>query len=1184
MSVEWWLAKLSALIHDPPWKYWLVTGLSKRWCSEDRLRELNLTGVPVRELSAHEVDSLCIAANFGVRWTELEGLKSVIAGADRKASALDRVLSGLIPRGIHANRLVNVFRPKWSVDVGEYREGYASNFMKLIRDLANEVRGSVSSREEALKYIYMLLYVGMEKLWRDASNHLNAPLADSRSPTHTIFDHLHTTALSVNSVATGEWVVIMLSIPGIQGFISKGRKTRDFWAGSWILSLITWKLIEDLVDKFGPDIVVSPSLTVNPFFISYLRSKGLVKGSGNAIRRSIPDILLIDDWPSQPVMPASNIVLLLPLPSRKSPNKELNDYVCNAYRELMGSEFVDKVLEGVNSEYIDREFRRYFKEGLRKAWRLLAESVLTPEIDMDGSVVRGYIMGVCRSMMSSDASNDDLRTCVEFVKDKLIKPATKEPPFEVVTAVAVGSEVLEMLKNTLRSKEVKEELKDFVEEFNEAVSQLRNIAEKQGLGEIYDPRRDVAGSVDSWVEKLISDTTWLWIAELTARSKAKDRSFVRVFPGALIYGDISEFTNKVYKAGTSESSLPKTMRRWRTCTVCGVLPAAVMRGRVGEEGYEGYILLDEGEALCPYCLIRRLVSRNPHRVVKKVLNIKSTYGLFKEFESKEAIIPSTLDIANFWILPNIVRDLKEVRELAKEVIDREGAGRYEKGLLRVLKQLGNDKIYRYIDDMLSLLNKAKKISEDGLRELRKWVGEGLTLSRGAILEHELSLRKELRGRLQSRMTLYLAYVKGDADCVGRGYHGGVFEVANEYLSPEDYISEIISSSGITLSLEKGLERDLVGAYARAYGSLVRAISKVMHRLLGVEDHLKLALITTPSYKFTLSKSLSLIALTDSLIIESLGGVTVYSGGDDVAALLPVTSPEISIDIKGGNGGAKIRYINPAILSACGVLLRMFNVGSDKLSDKLIERIVKVLTGMNDLGSFASPALLMVMLTRLNYWGLLRSLVTGRVKGFHVLSGLVVAAPAWYGRSYMVVITHYRDPMWAAFSVAGELDEVKGRITRSDGLIKDVIYASYGRLGGALLSTGLESSSSILMSNAANDAEDPVKPLRLANALAAAIASHKGMASFSKSLIYDAGEYARIIRRVRDASDKVIESLIKRLLSSNELSAGKADEFINKLSDELKVSCRAYVTLSEEASKPMYAFFEALKLAGFVVRV
>ena len=87
--------------------------------------------------------------------------------------------------------------------------------------------------------------------------------ADTRVPDHTIWAHL-----DLSSAFCGAFIsdpnktpaLLVVSIGPVQGFIAQSRTTSDLWAGSHLLSMISWEAMKVVCEKFGTDSVVFPQL------------------------------------------------------------------------------------------------------------------------------------------------------------------------------------------------------------------------------------------------------------------------------------------------------------------------------------------------------------------------------------------------------------------------------------------------------------------------------------------------------------------------------------------------------------------------------------------------------------------------------------------------------------------------------------------------------------------------------------------------------------------------------------------------------------------------------------------------------------------------------------------------------------------------------------------------------------
>ena len=326
---ELYRLKIIALLHDPPHKPHLSV---KKVSHEEEAKNL------IKEVSNEEM----------VLYMDDERIKL----ADKLASSFDRwILSILmgekyIPGLFHTRevKLKNILEPVLEVQIPEPKQW---QYEEYVRKLSEIIRGI-----HDWKLKYHILYILYETLW--ISMGLSIGPADTRVPTHTVFDHNYATSTMMNWVYSEKGkikgLLVGLDIVGVQGFISSSRKLRDMWASSYIVSALTWFTIIELVDTFGPDVVIMPSLRMNPFYLYWL--KGQIRSSNiinviddierlvlpREVRRMYKELGL----PPYPIIPG-RVTLVLP--------------PWNVVKKLLGTNAQD--------------IKEYLKERFKESWRLL---------------------------------------------------------------------------------------------------------------------------------------------------------------------------------------------------------------------------------------------------------------------------------------------------------------------------------------------------------------------------------------------------------------------------------------------------------------------------------------------------------------------------------------------------------------------------------------------------------------------------------------------------------------------------------------------------------------------------------------------------------------------------------------------------------------------------------------------
>lgn len=100
--------------------------------------------------------------------------------------------------------------------------------------------------------------------------------ADTRTPDHTIWQHLDLASALAGAMAGGERPALLTgSIGPVQDFIAAGRSTSDLWAGSHFLSTLAWQAMRVVAEAFGPDAILFPQLRGVPVVDLWLIEQGV---------------------------------------------------------------------------------------------------------------------------------------------------------------------------------------------------------------------------------------------------------------------------------------------------------------------------------------------------------------------------------------------------------------------------------------------------------------------------------------------------------------------------------------------------------------------------------------------------------------------------------------------------------------------------------------------------------------------------------------------------------------------------------------------------------------------------------------------------------------------------------------------------------------------------------------------
>lgn len=258
MDDELFKLKALALLHDPPYKAWWLWGQVRIYSKDSHEEEAKKL---YRTLTSRTGLEIIDDEKLSKLWEIVEQADKLAASFDRWALAPE-YRAGYIVKPRYLYNIFNVNkRTALQHDLSD------AEVNKFIGDLV-KVLQNISDPKE----VYFALYASLELLW--IIDELPTSPADTRIPTHTIFDHLYATAMATNLLLNGngsiDGYLVKIDVPGIQRFISSARKAGDYRVGSLMVSWLVWLTIQQLIEKWGPDILISPTARMNPYFYLYL--------------------------------------------------------------------------------------------------------------------------------------------------------------------------------------------------------------------------------------------------------------------------------------------------------------------------------------------------------------------------------------------------------------------------------------------------------------------------------------------------------------------------------------------------------------------------------------------------------------------------------------------------------------------------------------------------------------------------------------------------------------------------------------------------------------------------------------------------------------------------------------------------------------------------------------------------
>jgi CRISPR-associated protein Cmr2 len=821
-------AKAWALLHDPPHKMWAILNLAKY--GDERPPPGEDPGKH-KKVPQHEKEAVCLwhdvglAQHFGPITTDKQ-ISDLVKEADQTSSTMDRWFFDQIRWAIGEREVLfkymslhNIFDPSLKIELPE-----GVNIDKVC-EFAQEIKKILDNLEkgdENYKLAYHLFYSLYELMWIQKG--LPPSLAETRIPTHTVFDHLYATASVVNMLRPkGDEVggyLVEIDIPQIQRVVNAARKAGDFWAGSWLVSMLTWLTAWPFVWKYGPDVMIKPTLRLNPTYLYTLSSKlsrqeTVYQSFKSAVEsffsfwgaESLEELMTVAFIPS-------TVLLLLP-PDAEKEVQNMENAFGDVQRVVLDWALTGAVDCGGIKDELARESCVAFRD-------MFVDAESTEEIFLKVASKTRESLGreLFADLISVRVTAVDLRqvySCVkEFVVDGRLP---KECEGEGVTEE--GLRRAEKFVNALKQLQKKHKKEEGLRRTP------RHLAFDVAL-EALAYRKRSGGR-----RKLVLGKSWFnYGSAIPLRREYGRYVFYRRVDSGFIY-----------------------------CSTCGAEPAIIHLPRHADDPHaysseakemlsREFNLNDKeveelvkqmrpGEALGPFCLAKRaLYYRFASWYAKR-------HGKFRLFDSTE-------DVAFAWYIERLYTktdltgkpsdvELKAVAEYLnakrKDIAIICRGVRLERCTAEQARQIFNKVVSKHLADATeTAYARLREDLESCIEAVR--IGDDILHFRG-----------------------YFAVVKGDGDNVGR-LNRGLIDL-NNYVA---FLRELREAKGTPEELRA------------VYDELVNILTELQQGGLGV--------LVTPTYYAAFSMSLMITALKDVRQVAEYKGQVIYAGGDDVLALLP----------------------------------------------------------------------------------------------------------------------------------------------------------------------------------------------------------------------------------------------------------------------------------------------------------
>ncbi|MEM2017208.1 MAG: type III-B CRISPR-associated protein Cas10/Cmr2 [Ignisphaera sp.] len=854
------LLKIRVLLHDPLNKSFLLRTLGPEFSEKHRDVARNFLSIVLSGTSLARV-------GLGQKF------EGVVDEADRIASAFDRWIlkSTRWPSKtyVYYDHIHNVFSPRIHVELGDPpRDADVYEVARELSKILAVVGKFTSSIQERELLLYNTLFTLLEPIWY--SKGLPPSLADTRTPTHTVFDHLYASVTMVNMLLNENLNVsgfyAMIDFPGIQKFVNAGRKVGDVWASSWLLSNLVWNIDEYFMNTYGYDVVVSPTPRLNPY----------------ALRTLLSRLLGLNDQEYELIVGLEEII--------RNKDNELNNTIKNileVYRKLYSLESVGG--KGIQTLWLQPLIPATTVLLIPKIKIPRAESLETE--NGVAEKINGYFINAWKNIVDfvesklisrNDVLHRTLGSVIESIRDIL-----STPPQGVNIAIVRIEDVYKAIKECITNKN-------------------RDICDELGLKNINLEALHHNSKID--LESLAKSLLWYILVTRSNILARIDR-----------YGKLYNYMLRpfwTYSGGQLESVDSKLERfsvGWIPCSLCGQEPAYIVfrkdiktpnqvtfkKDDIDEflsiasiqnredkdkilQSLQNLItyIFKPGEALGPYCLLKRAL----YISFRDNLEILSTDDVALSAVSvflKKLGLPKILEeekIRNIGLSKEDLEYLftpsadvsKDVRKPFKDIYALANiyGMNYEDLNNKITKYLVNSCKESGIESKELLKNIAHVIGIP-TNESSKQVVYSLLLD----LTENNEIGIDSLCRFLGLRTQY-AIVRGDADDIGKIMSGQRFGDIREYKEMIELIkrnSKAIGSEDIYRYLEQGYEN-----------------AEEILKALGLYS-----LPLSPAIYQAISLSLMLTAISDYKIVRRPGeGTLIYSGGDDVTAFLPI---ETAID-------------------------------------------------------------------------------------------------------------------------------------------------------------------------------------------------------------------------------------------------------------------------------------------------
>ncbi len=258
-----WMRKVQAFLHDPPDKAIKIVNHEER--AKEILKSAGIEYLRGKEdILASAVQRVAVKLNgkepvvdfYGKSWgnyvwLDYPQLKLPVSAEKIEYPNLMKFISEL--RKTSGYEAIDILLGEIvEVEKKVFKELWNIGYFKLWNSYPEKLKNELAK---------MLKSKGVKNADTVAEELVNLP-AETRYPDHTIWAHLDLAA----ALTVDEPVLVRIKISPVQDFIKNAKKEADLWAGSHMLSYLTFQALKPIIEEFGPDAIIYPHLRKQPFF------------------------------------------------------------------------------------------------------------------------------------------------------------------------------------------------------------------------------------------------------------------------------------------------------------------------------------------------------------------------------------------------------------------------------------------------------------------------------------------------------------------------------------------------------------------------------------------------------------------------------------------------------------------------------------------------------------------------------------------------------------------------------------------------------------------------------------------------------------------------------------------------------------------------------------------------------